>query len=154
MIQLSPQVTVPANAGISESPNAGAAEQKTVKEKDKDDKNTFSKLLAGLLNKIKTVSGTKVSEEASAADFSEAMTQKTASHLSKLKFKGEDETNDNEGIAALFVRMDERTQRDFLPRKFEDDAVVGGMMVLEKKVPRFEESGSEGLTKKFFDKRG
>jgi flagellar hook-length control protein FliK len=129
MIQLSPQITVPAHVGISEPQNIGLAEQNAVKEKDKDDENTFSKLLAGILKKIKTANA----DASDAKDSSEAITTEKAAQLSKLKvLQTEDETNENEGIAALFARMDGLKNADYLPRKSEIAFGNEGIAALEK----------------------
>ncbi len=107
MIQLSPQVT----AAATESPDADSIRQNAVKGKEKDDTNAFSKLLDGILKKVKAASVSEHSQE--------GLLPEKASRLSKMKASPEDETNGNEGIAALFARREGLLETDYLPRKSE-----------------------------------
>jgi flagellar hook-length control protein FliK len=152
MIQLSPQITAAPIAVTAESPDAEINRQNAIRERDKDDSNSFSKLLEGILRKIKTASRTEGSAE---ADSQEAITQEKASHLSKLKAqKSEDETNENEGLAALLMHKEGMVQRDYLPRKAEfspDEGFIIAENILLEAGEALDNGKSVGLSDKSTD---
>ncbi len=129
IIQLSPQVTP------TEAPDPGLAQQNHVEEKDNT--NAFSKLLQGLLKKIKTASTAENSQE--------GMIQEKASPLHKLKAEPE-KTEGKEGIAALFAPREGLVKTADLSRKTGSLASSGedGTRVQENKQTQTKELKTDG----------
>ncbi len=147
MIQLSPQVTTAAIA--PEAPDADIVRQNTLGEREKDNTSSFSKLMEGLLKKIKTAPDAEHSQE--------GMIPKKASHLSALKGETDDKTEGNEGLAALFAHREGLIDTNYLPRKaeisFDGEEITAlenissdsGEMELNHLENLFLESGNEQL---------
>ncbi|MDR2899946.1 MAG: flagellar hook-length control protein FliK [Treponema sp.] len=140
--QLSPLVTPTATA--AESPDSGSAREKAVQESE--NANAFSKLLDGLLKKI------KIASEAEGAE--ETLTHEKASPLLKSKAKSEDSTEGNEGIAALFAPKDgiikTLVSSTDLPTKAEREFALNGegIAITEKASLEFGELKLDGLDEK------
>ncbi len=141
MIQLSPQVTTAAIA--PEAPDTDIARQNTLGEREKDDTSSFSKLMEGLLKKINTAPGAEHSQE--------GMTPKKASHLSALKSENDDETEGNEGLAALFAHREGLIDTNYLPRKAEISFDGEETIALENILSDSEEMGLNHLENLFLE---